>query len=457
MSQSSKRIPYTVTITNKRIYNYYSENPNINIETMNLILLDFMEQLGTDMTKILVNSTLGDVLTHVKELKQHVTTFNDGLVSRISDTNKTFITSITQLIENTSLRTNADKLELLNGITQSFVDKINGNIPKTCEDINKTVQSVLDVFHKNITSDIKSILNTDSSSSSVKEFISNFETKLMTLQQPMYTFLSTSHDQLSSKLTTIREDAITTKPVTDRLMNELGEFLNKYKTSSQYKGVISETQLGMVLTKMFPTAEVTNTTALKACGDFFLKRAGKQSILIENKNYEANVNLDEIVKFLRDVNEHKMNGIMISQKSGIVSKPNGFIEINDGKVLVYLHNVEYSPDKIQMAIDVIDNLSERLEETINMDGIVSIKKDVVDKINDQFNKFISQREVITTMMRDTTKKLVGMIDDMEMPDLSLFLKDKYASIQNQQHMCDICSQIFTTKRALGSHAKVHRN
>jgi len=43
---------YVTTINNKRIYDYYKSNTNVNIESMNLIMLDFMEQLGNDMTKV---------------------------------------------------------------------------------------------------------------------------------------------------------------------------------------------------------------------------------------------------------------------------------------------------------------------------------------------------------------------------------------------------------------------
>jgi len=189
-----------------------------------------------------------------------------------------------------------------------------------------------------------------------------------------------------------------------------------------------------------------------------LKRSGKQTILIENKNYEINVNLDEIKKFLRDVNEQKTHAIMMSQYSGIVSKPNGFIEINDGKVLIYLHNVDYSAEKIKMAIDVIDILSERLEEISNVeeiDGYV-VKKEVLDKINDQFQLFLNQKEVVLTTIKEMNKKLMTQIEDMKIPDLSLFLNEKYASIQNQQFVCEICNLPFQNKRSLASHKKCHK-
>jgi hypothetical protein len=174
--------------------------------------------------------------------------------------------------------------------------------------------------------------------------------------------------------------------------------------------------------------------------------------------YERNVNVDEIKKFLRDVNEQKTNGIMISQFSGIVSKSNFFIEIHDGKVLVYLHNVEYSPEKIRLAIDVIDILSSKIEEISNVEELNGciIRKDVLDKINDQFQIFITQKEMILTTVKEMNKKLMTQVDELKMPDLSLFLNEKYASIQNQQFACELCNLPFQNKRSLASHKKFHK-
>ena len=83
---------------------------------------------------------------------------------------------------------------------------------------------------------------------------------------------------------------------------------------------------------------------------------------LENKDYKVNVDIAEIKKFIRDINEQKTHGIFLSQFSGIVSKPNFFIEIQDGKVLLYLHNVEYNSDKINTAVSIIDNLSTKLSD-----------------------------------------------------------------------------------------------
>jgi len=449
---------YGITINNKRIYDYYKANTNVNVESINLILLDFMEQLGNDMTKVLSNSVFGEILGNVKDIKQQVNLFNDNIGIKLQQHNKDFIET-TKLVIGASSSENTDKItQLLNRNTDSFIERINFNIPKSQDETNKKIQDNFLVFQKTINEDIKSYLSKTNSETSFKEFIASLDSKITAMQQPIYTFISSNQEQINTKLNSLRDDSISNKSVNDKVMSDLNDFLTKYKTSSQFKGQCSENMLGNVLNKMYPTAEVINTTALKASGDFILKRTDKQTILLENKNYEANVNLDEIKKFLRDVNEQKTHAIMMSQYSGIVSKPNGFIEINDGKVIIYLHNVDYSSDKIKMAIDVIDILSERLEEISNveeMDGHI-IKKDVLDKINDQFQLFLNQKEIVLTTIKEMNKKLTNQIEDMKIPDLSLFLNEKYASIQNQQFTCEFCNLPFQNKRSLAAHKKIHK-
>ena len=443
---------HLMTINNKRIYDYYNANKNVNIESMNLILLDFMEQLGNDMTRVLSNSVFGDILSNVKEIKQQVNSLNHQISLKIQEHNNSFIETTKLVIGMASSENNEKVAQLLNRNTDSFIERINSSIPKTQEESNKKIQESLLSFQKTINEDIKNYLSSTHSETSLKEFVSSLDSKILGMQQPIYTFISSNQEQLNTKLNSLRDESVVNKSANEKVMSDLNDFLTKYKTSSQFKGQCSENMLGNILNKMYPTAEVINTTALKASGDFILKRPGKQTILLENKNYEANVNLDEIKKFLRDVNEQKTHAIMMSQFSGIVSKPNGFIEINDGKVIIYLHNVDYSQERI------IDNLSERLEEISNVDdndGYV-IKKDVLDRINDQFQLFLTQKEMIITTVKDTNKKLLSQIEDIKMPDLSLFLNDKYASIQNQQFACEVCNLPFQNKRSLAAHKKIHK-
>ena len=449
---------FTIKINNRRVYEFYNKNPNINIETMNLLLLDFINQIGTDMTKVMSNTLFGEILSNVKDIKQQVNSLTDTFSIKIHECNKDFMDTI-KLVIGASTSENIDKIRtLLNKNTDEFVEKINVCIPKTQEVSTNAIQEKLLSIKESINVDIKTFLSSTNNSTSMTDFIDKLDSKIVALQQPIYAFLSSSQEQLTNKIDHLKDETNVNKTKNDELMTDLGDFLNKYKSSSQFKGQCSENMVETILNKMYPTAEIINATALKASGDFIIKRTDGPDIMIENKNYEANINIDEIKKFIRDANEVKTHAIMMSQFSGIVSKPNGFIEINDGKVLIYLHNVDYSQDKIKMAIDIIDNLSVKLDEISNLEenSGYTISKDSLERINDEYQKFQNQKETLTITVKDMNKKLLSQLDDFKLPNLSVYLNDKFASIQNQQHICEFCNAPFQTKRSLASHKKIHK-
>jgi hypothetical protein len=455
---AEKSQSYSLIIKNKRLHDFYSANPHINFEAMNLILLGFLEQLNNDISKLSNLTATGEILNCVKDIKHGLATISDSVVLNLNEHNARFLET-TKLVIGMASSENTDKImQLLNRNTDSFIERLNTSIPKTQDDASRRIQDSLAAAQAAIQTDIKGFLSSNNSDTTLKEFMVALEQRLTQQQQPLCAYITAQQDQLAAQLSNIKDDALVNRTVSDKLFTELGEFLSKYKSSSQFKGQCSENMLEAVLNKLMPTADVANTTAIKASGDFIIRREDKPTILIENKNYERNVNPEETKKFLRDVVEQRCSGIMMSQFSGIASKPNGFIEIHDTNVLVYLHNVDYSPDKIKMAIDVIDNLSVKLESISAQEettGIV-IKKDVLDRINEQFQTFMTQRDAVLATLRESHKKTVSQIEDMKLPELSLFLNDKYASIQNQQFLCDVCNAAFTTKRSLASHKKMHK-
>ena len=450
---------FITTINNKRIYDFYNANPNISIESINLIILDLIEEINTDMSKVFSNTKLGEILENIKDVKKQVNMFNDNLSTKIQDHNKTFIETFKLIIGNVSNESNEKIVNMLSKNTEQFIERINFVLPKTQEETNIKIQESLFSFQKSINEDIRTFLHTSHSDSNLKDFISTIESKIQLMQQPIYNIISTNQEQLNNKLSSIKEDNSVAKNTYDKVFGDLNDFLNKYKNSSQFKGQISENTLNKLLVELYPTGEVINTTGSTSCGDFMLKRNSKQTILFENKNYLQNINIEETKKYIKDVLQNKCCGIMISQNSGIVAKPDFFIEIHDGNVLLYLHNINYSKEKIKMAVDIIDNLSERLSSINQKEGEtgVTIKKETLDRINEQFQLFKTQKEMLINTSKDIQKRLITQIEDMNMPDLKMFLDDKYASIQNQQFICNVCNQPFLNKKALASHKKAHSN
>lgn len=446
---------YNITISNKRIWDFYNSNQNINIEAVNLIMLDLIEKINNDLSSTMTSAIHNEILSHVKDIKGNVGSMTNSLIVKFHEINKEYMDNIKLIISNSS-SDNIEKISTtLNKNTDLFIYKMNQEIPNNNKELNNKMKDTFELFQKNILDDIKSQLNTSiNKEDTYKDIVSKIDTKI----QPLNALINANQSQLIQTLSNLKDSSVLSQVTQNKVMDELGDFLNKYKTNSNFKGKSSENLLEVVLNKIFPTAEVVNSSSsLKMSGDFMLKREGKQTILIENKNYDLAIQKEGVEKFLRDIRFNKCNGLFLSQNSGIQYKPNFFIEIENNCVLIYLHNVEYSEDKIRSAVDVIDKLSDKLIE-LSMDDVDGIKidKDLLDKINVEFQVFMTQKENIIFNFKEMQKNLISQINDLNMPHLSLFINSKYASMQNQKWSCEICNEAFTKKASLASHKKKHK-
>ena len=88
------------------------------------------------------------------------------------------------------------------------------------------------------------------------------------------------------------------------------------------RNTTSQNILNFNLQNIYPTAEIRNVATTPHSGDFWLIRKDKPVIIVENKNYETKVYTGEVQKFIDDMNEHNLCGIMISQKTKIVYRNN---------------------------------------------------------------------------------------------------------------------------------------
>jgi len=438
-----------ITFNNKEIYEFYKLNPNLNIETLNLILINFLKEMGTDLTKTISSTLIGEILNNVKDIKNNMTNLSDQLSLKLHEHNKSFLDT-TKLIINASSSESADKIiNLFNRNTDDFVNKINTIIPKTHQ------EQIL-ILQKTIQDDLKAFVKSNSGSESLnKEFLNTIESKILSIQQPIFSFIHNNNEQISQKLTGLSDD----KQSNNKTMRELDNYLNKFNNSSQFKGNISEIKLSEVLHKLYKKATITDSRRDKNAGDFILERENKNTILIENKRYETqHVPAEETNKFLRDCKSQNMNGLMISQHSGFANKNNFEIDINENKVLLYITYVDYNPDIIESAVNLIDNLSEKIQELEIMketDGFI-IDKATLDNINKEYQDFLTNKLVIITNIKTEHKKLIHEIEkNLSLPNISLYLSGKYASVTNKIFECDECDSTFPTQKGLNGHKNVH--
>ena len=194
------------------------------------------------------------------------------------------------------------------------------NQDKYISQVNLTLQQ----FHSNLSDEINNLVK-NNDNNSVKQFITSFDSKLSTMfqtvQQPVFSFLTASEERIQSNIQIIKDNTLTTQSKNAATMDELSLYLKKFNNSS-FKGALGEAELETVLTQMFPSGEVVNTSCTKASCDFLLRRSNKPNIMLENKVYHRNVDPLEVDKFIRDVDEMKTNAIFLSQHSGISRKNN---------------------------------------------------------------------------------------------------------------------------------------
>ena len=470
---------FEIVIKNKKIYDFYNENKNIDIVTANLLLINFVESIFNHMTNDInsnINSQLlsymSDNKTQIDNIKNSIFAINENVTKLNSDIannmmiqfmnlKKDYIDDVKQIINNNTLTANEKLSSLIDKNNNHLIDKtsliLNDVIPKNQEQINKHIQENFKQLHFLINEDTNKLAKTMNNEKSLHEFINNFETKynsmMQTIQQPLYTFMTASEDRLTKNLDVLKESSTNTMFVQNKLFDELSDFLSRYKNSSS-KGKFGENNLAVVLNNIYPNAEINHTGNIKASGDFIMKRLDKPSILFENKEYDNNIPKDEIAKFIRDIDTQNVNGIFISQYSGIAFKQNFQIDLNKGNVLVYIQNCEYSNEKIKMAVDIIDTLSVKIQELNLEDENNSISKETLDDINEEYLAFINQKESMITFLKDFQKKMTTQIEDLKLPVLDKYLEPKYAYVKDRVFICDVCNNFTAgSKQSLSAHKR----
>jgi hypothetical protein len=221
--------------------------------------------------------------------------------------------------------------------------------------------------------------------------------------------------------------------------------------NSSSKGKVSESVLFHILQTMYPSAELNFVGTTKETGDFILERINKPKLLIENKNWETTIPKDEVEKFMRDTSIQNCCGLFLSQHTGISHKENYEINVQNGNVLIYVHHVNNDFEKIKIAIDIIDHFKEQLDALESDVEVDTIPKDVLKKINEEYNLFISKKTEMQKYVKDFTVKMCKQIEDINIPSLHLYLSTRYTSVNNYI-ICE-CGKECKNKQAYSAHKR----
>ena len=480
---------YQLCTNNKRIFDFYNTHKSLDFEQINLLCVDLFENILQDATATINKSIGSQILSECLGARLQMAEISSGL--QLVNANLAKMTSDLQIkmldikreyvdeMKTVLIMDLSDKLDksgtaLLNQInletvsliTSQVVDKtnllLNQIVPDGNTHVVKQLHDDIQRFYSLVNDDIKAFVSNGQKMASemsgvlksehLDTFFANFDAKydrmMLSVQTPVLQVLSMNDERINKNINKQQETQ-------EKMLSNLDEFLNKYKNNSSLKGKFSENLLQKVIVQMFPTAEIVDTSKMNHTGDIVVKRDKHDDILFENKDYADNVSTEEVNKFIGDCEKQKMHGIILSQNTGIASKKNYHIDIKKGKVLVYVHNVDYSQYKIQIAVDIIDTLADKLRDVSAEpeDKEHTISNEILDEINLEFMKFITQKETVINLVKDCQKKIIDEIKNISIPSLDRYLSTKFDS-DKITYTCDVCNLfVAPSKKALASHKR----
>jgi len=431
---------------NKIVVEFYKKNKHISFEEVNVFMVDMLEKMMqsghspnmmNEMNKtLLCLQTKMETMTH--DISKIQTDTQNNLILKMMEMKDHYIEQLKSALTNNV----SEKIQpILKEHTCIFLDKtqllLNDLIPKNQEHMKTELNHSLQRFET-------SIMKEKYNPQELTSFIQNLETKFNHSVIETNEKLMRNEYKLESGFKEMRE-------LTKTNQQNMSLILNKMENSSS-KGKMSENILFNLLQLLYPSACIDCVGTQKETGDIMLTRRDKHTILIENKNWDKNVPQAEVQKFIRDCETQQCSGLFLSQNYGICNKDNFEIDIHDGNVLLYIHNVNYDKEIIKVGIDIIDHFKTNLDKINDKIDVNTIKKDVLDSIHREYNHYRIQKEMLQKMIKDTQSKLLKQVDELKMPDLEHYLS-MYYSFSSGKFKCQYCDFISEKKAGIASHER----
>jgi hypothetical protein len=264
-------------------------------------------------------------------------------------------------------------------------------------------------------------------------------------------FLSSYETRAKTVTELIRKNEDPAFTVYYKLIYELNDVLHQLPSLTDDLNQVESFE--HLLSKTFTTASVSREPD---SNEYMLIREDKPAVYIETHEMrDKNVGTTEIKQFLKRSMEQNTHGVLISQYTGITSKPNYHIEIHNNIVVIYLHKLSYSSENIQIAIDMIDSIASKLNDFCALtENKYSIPKDILDSINREYQQFIIQKEAIVTGFKEHQKRLISQLEDIKFSTLDKYLSTRYSSCKKQGYSCDLCNNFNVgTLKGLAAHKR----
>lgn len=475
-----------IIIKNKKICDFYKKNSQLDCEAINLVFIDLIEKLSSELNTNLHFSINSQILSGITEMnssiisiKDTINTINNDITKNMEikfhEIKKDYLSELRLILNDNANEKFGYMLDKNNSLLIDKMDTIiNDIVPKSQGQYYSQIQDYLRSFHKSISDDTRILLKY-ADNNSIKDYVNNFEIKssmmMQNIQQPIYSFISASEDRINNNISGLKDNTVQTKLLTEltdliqTIKKDSSEFSRPTSPTSICGGVGGLNSMNFLLNKLYSTAEIVSANKFQSKSEtgsnnnsnsYIIKRHGRQKIMVQSIDAENNINQDEIRDFVQNMEENNCHGIFLSHNSGFTTKQNYQIETHNKLTMIYVHDAQYSTDKIKTAVDIIDNLFAKMKE-LNIDSSfeVTIDKDMLEEINKEYQYFISQKEIMTNIIKETQKKMMNQLDEFKFPGLDKYLSTKFAAVTRKTGLkCDLCKNFNAHNlKALAAHKR----
>jgi organic radical activating enzyme len=443
----------SLTCNSAKVWAFYHEHPEIDFEKMNIMFTDILASIMQTTNPVNNSNITSQILNGLANIQSQLTSqqseYSKLLFLKLTEFKKEYIDDLKMILSSNI----ADKIApLIKESNGSILDKtqllLSELVPKNNENLSRQINDNIKSFCSSITAEISKTSNTGGeplSQSSLDSFIKNIDTKFSNVIDSTRKMVDSNKDATLSQLSSISSSQIA-------LQTEVKDVLKKMENSSS-KGKMSENIVLNILRGLFPSAEVEYVGSQKESGDIMIHRKDRQKILVENKCYESRqVTSDQVKKFIHDVDIQNCSGLFLSQEGGIVNKDNFEINIHNRNVLLYIHNVNYDPEIIKIAIDIIDSFKTKLDEVTLTDDY-PISKDTLEEINKEYQLFVEQKLNQLKIVKEFSQKMIKNIEDFQLPCLEKMLSSRFGYITSGKFVCEKCNFIGKNPLALSVHKR----
>jgi hypothetical protein len=458
------------SLKSERVIKFYSDHPELDFDAVNIIFVDLLEKLVHNMSNTLNQNLSIDLLKQISNkintleqrtldidttTKNYVDTLKTNVENSVSSQKEYILNSLRDLIKNDSQENYININKLFSQNYEQLTSKIVSNLQQLPKEVlsntHSSISQITDEIQKNyisITQEIQNTLVNKSTDDFSQHIATLIESKYSELDSSMKTRIEMMMTQHTATNTEILERV---KPI-----KSVEEYFSNMNNSNK-KGKQGEAKLEPILTSILPHADIQNSSGTSKSGDFIIKRQNTTDILIDTKDWDVQVRQDEVTKIIRDVDKHKCNGILMSQNSGIALKNDWEINVHNNFVIIYLHNVEYNPDKILSAIQIIDALHPIILKQANLEH-ESISSDTLLDLNKEFQDIIAQKRRIIEQIEENNKNLIREVGKLDIPTLSNILKTKFSQPDEMIYKCDFngCDFVGKNPKSLSAHKKKHK-